>query len=220
VRRLALAALLGLAALAHAQDHPHYVKRMAAFAEENARLDPAKRHVVLVGDSLTEGWERGDRTARFLPALASRVLNRGIGADTTRGLLRRLDASIFALNPSHVVLLMGVNDLASEADVVPAAERLAEIVRAVRARLPDVPLVLVTLAPLRDRFAARNPLVVALNAHVRRLAEESRCPLIDLHALLVDAEGLLPASHSSDGIHWTDAVYELLGREVERVVAG
>jgi lysophospholipase L1-like esterase len=216
-----LLTLLALAAVA-AADTPreHFDKRMALFAEQQATLDPAKRHVVLVGDSLTEAWEQGDRIARFLPALADRVLDRGIGADTTTGLLRRLDASIYALHPSHVVLCMGVNDLAGEADVAPAASRYERIVKEVRGKLPDVPLIVVTVAPARGRFAPRNPLIVALDAHLRRIAQENGCPVIDLYALVADAKGELPGSHATpDGLHWTDVVYELLGKKIVELVA-
>lgn len=219
--RQTAAALLLLPALALAQGPAatHYEKRMARFAEEQKTLDPAKRHVVLVGDSLTEAWERGDRIERFLPDVADRLLDRGIGGDTTRGLLKRLDASIFALNPSHVVLCMGVNDLGAEADVGPAAERYAQVVKAVRERLPAVPLILVTVAPARGKFAGRNPLIVAFNEHVRRIAKEAGCPLLDLHALVKDEKGELPGTHATpDGLHWTDAVYELLGRELQKLI--
>ena len=86
-QRVVLASLvleLALAPAAVAQAAKHYEQRMAKFAAENAALDPAKRHVVLVGDSLTELWERGDRIARYLPALAGRVLDLATKKPATR----------------------------------------------------------------------------------------------------------------------------------------
>lgn len=215
---LTLLSGLGLATVAVAQDH--YTKRVERFRAENAQLEPGKRHVVLVGDSLTEAWEAGRRIERFLPGLADRVLGRGIGGDGTRGLERRLAESIFDTNPGHLVLCLGVNDVGRDGSgVAGSAAKYATIVRTVRERLPDVPLALVTLAPARGRYAELNPHIVAYNVHVRRTAEETGCALIDLHALLVDEQGELPETHATpDGLHWTDAVYEVLGREVERVV--
>jgi len=197
----------------------HYEKRMAKFAEQKATLDPARRHVVLVGDSLTEAWEARDRTTKYLPALADRVLNRGIGGDTTRGLARRLDESIYSLNPSHIILNIGVNDLGQEADVAPAGERFAKLVKEVREKLPAIPLIVVTVAPCRGKFAPRNPLIVAYDEHVRRAAAATGCTLLDLHALVVDEKGELPEALAvPDGIHWSDAMYERLGRELEKLV--
>jgi lysophospholipase L1-like esterase len=218
---LATLGLLSVAGPALGRPSEHYEKRMARFTEENGKLDPSKRHVVLVGDSLTEAWEAKGRTAKYLPALAERVLNRGIGGDTTRGLARRLDESIYSLNPSHIILNIGVNDLGAEGDVAPAGERFAALVKEIREKLPAVPLIVVTVAPCRGKFAPRNPLIVAYDEHVRRAAAATGCTLLDLHAQVVDEKGELPEALAvPDGIHWSDAMYERLGRELERLVAG
>jgi lysophospholipase L1-like esterase len=135
---------------------------------------------------------------RFLPTLADRVLARGIAGDGV-GLLpgggrkRRLAESIIDPRPSHVVLLLGVNDLGLGLGV--------------------------TLPPARGRFAALNPHIVAFNTELRRIAREGGCPLIDLYPLVADDRGELPADRTDDGIHWTDPVYERFGREIERAVA-
>ena len=59
VRRLWLTlALLTCAQQVVAQDWvQHYHDRVRAFTNENRTLDPNQRYVVLVGDSLTEGWK-------------------------------------------------------------------------------------------------------------------------------------------------------------------
>src|SRR5687767_145694 len=49
----------------------HWQNRVKAFKEQNENL----MHVVLLGDSITEGFE----TAKYFPG--RRILNRGIGAD-------------------------------------------------------------------------------------------------------------------------------------------
>lgn len=219
-------ACLALAPAAHAQPTDwvaHYHRRVAAFAAENARLDPAARHVVLIGDSLTEGWTPS-RIARSLPTLAPRVLNRGITSDGTgaraRGVSRRLDASLFDCQASHAFLLIGVNDVGRDGSgVEPAARTLREVVRAIRAREPALVLTLITCPPARGAtYGPLNPAIVRFNAHVRTIAREEGAHLIDLHPLLVDARGELPAHLTGDGIHWTDAAYAVLGRELERVV--
>src|SRR6476619_4754832 len=82
----------------------HYANRVQAFREQNLQL----RYVVLVGDSITEGFE----VAKYFPG--RRVLNRGIGADVIgnalpesdkRGVLKRLDESIFNCAATDVFLL-------------------------------------------------------------------------------------------------------------------
>ena len=67
------------------------------------------QNVVLLGDSITEGFD----VTKFLPG--RRVLNRGIGgdvignalpADDKRGILARLDESVFNCAATDVFLLI------------------------------------------------------------------------------------------------------------------
>src|SRR5688572_8965847 len=105
-RILGLAVLTCLAAtpaLAQPTDWvKYYHDHVRDFRAANARLAPGQRHVVLVGDSLTEGFSRPHRE-RYLPTLAARTLNRGISSDgvglNSRGVLNRLDESVFDCNP-------------------------------------------------------------------------------------------------------------------------
>ena len=220
----ALLVLLAAPALAQPTDRAaHYRRRVEQFQAENRQLPAGKRHVVLVGDSLTEGWT-AQRVRRYLPDLADKVLNRGIASDgvgvSARGVSRRLDASVFDTQPERVVLLIGVNDVGRDGSgVAPCARRYREVVKEIRRRLPDVPLHLVTLAPARGGYRALNPHIRALNAHIAQIAREEGASLIDLHAALADAQGELPAALSSDGLHWTDAGYERVGRALQEGIA-
>src|SRR5438105_5617872 len=60
--------------------------------------------IVMLGDSLTEGapW-------RELTGCAD-LVNRGIGGDTTSGVLARLD-EVLKLKPRAIFLMIGVNDI-------------------------------------------------------------------------------------------------------------
>lgn len=198
-----------------------YRTRLERFREENAALDPATRNAVFVGDSITEAFP----LARFLEG--RRALNRGIGGDTTgavgaRGVIRRLDESVFACRPSVMFLQIGVNDLnGTETPPERIVTGVAAIVDAVRARLPDLPIVLGTVLPTAEkwkRHAALNARIEAFNAGLRALARERGLPLLDLHAAYRGDDGLLPADMTRDGLHllpdayakWADLARPLL----------
>jgi lysophospholipase L1-like esterase len=63
-----------------------------------------------------------------------------------------------------------------------------------------------------------NPGILELNKRVAGIAAATSASLLDLHARVVDAQGELPEAMTTDGLHWKDAVYELLGKEIERSV--
>jgi len=219
-----LVLLLAAATAALAEDWvKHYHDRVAAFEAENKKLDESERYVVLLGDSLTEGWTAA-RVKRFLPTLAPRTLNRGIAADgvgvNDRGVLNRLDASVFHCRPSHVFLLIGVNDIGRDGSgIAGAAKAYERVVAAVRERSKDFELVLITLSPAAKGYAAMNPAIVKFNARIEGIAAAASLSVLDLHAKLADGSGALPEEMTTDGLHWKDSVYEILGTEIERVVA-
>jgi len=90
----------------------HYANRVRAFKDENLLL----QNIVLLGDSITEGFD----VPTYFPG--RRVLNRGIGGDVIgnalpqddlRGVLRRMDESVFDCAATDVFLMIGINDLNS-----------------------------------------------------------------------------------------------------------
>jgi lysophospholipase L1-like esterase len=204
----------------------HFWERGDLFREENAALVPEDETVVLLGDSLTEGWRRGERAGLYLPG-GHLYLNRGITSDHILGdeigLLRRMDESVFDCQPSHVFLLMGANDLArSWRTGQPPVERIFGGYRFaaenILAECPDATLCLVTTSPVGGRYEGMTDVVMAHNGLIRRFAAERDLPLIDLFALLADENEHMPESLSSDGLHFNDDGFRLLGQEIGRVL--
>ena len=75
-----------------------------------------------------------EASARRSPA--SKVANRGISGDTTRGVLLRLEEDVLALDPAAVVLLIGTNDLEEGATPEVVAGNLKLILAALEAARP------------------------------------------------------------------------------------
>ena len=226
-RTLGSALLLALASTSPAFAQTDWVKyyndHVRDFRAANARLVPGEEHVVLVGDSLTEGFSSG-RRARYLPTLAPRTLNRGISSDgvgvNSRGVLHRLDASVFDCAPSHVILGIGVNDIGtSGAGIERAARVLRQVIDEIRQGAPGVVLILEAAGPARGRYDGFNAALHRWNQQVIAIAAEKGLECIDLWPLLVGPDGRLPASFTGDGLHYTDPAYERIGREIEAAVA-
>lgn len=67
-----------------------------------------------MGDSLTNEFPIHELLALRKDERLFHIHNRGIGGDTTDGVLRRMAESIWDLQPNKVFLLIGTNDLADE----------------------------------------------------------------------------------------------------------
>lgn len=226
-RPSAIALLLVVAAApAYAQSafEERWRSRVRVFEDENARLAPDARTVVLLGSSSMEGWKYSDRVRRFLPA-GHHYLNRGISGDGigagTTGVGNRLKSSAFDCRAGTIFLLNGHNSVGSTGSGLESTARIyGEVVARLRAGAPGARLVLVTCQPTKGAHAALAPHLVRLNERIRAIGAATGCEVIDLHAKLVAADGLSPRPGlSSDGLHMSDAGYELLGREIARILA-
>src|SRR6266487_6387134 len=100
-----------------------------------ARGERDRNAVVFLGDSITQGWAE-DLSAWF-PGM--KLANRGIGGDTSRGVLIRLKEDVLALDPRAVVLLIGTNDLEEKASPEIIAANLKLILAELaRSKMPVV----------------------------------------------------------------------------------
>jgi lysophospholipase L1-like esterase len=193
----------------------HYYQRLRAFRAE--RVEPGG--IVLLGSSHFEWFD----TDRFLPG--RRIVNRGIASDRLgigeRGILHRLDVSVFDVRPSFIVFNNGVNDLGelwrngepSLEDIFDAYER---VIATIRAGAPDIRMLIVNELPTAGRFAGVNPLIPQLNGHIARVAERYGCQHLDFYSEVVNEAGDLRGDLTWDGLHLNDAGYALLAERLER----
>jgi lysophospholipase L1-like esterase len=195
----------------------HYVNRVRAFKEQNQQL----RYVVLLGDSITEGFD----VATYFPG--RRMLNRGIGADVIgnalpeddpRGVLRRLDESVFDCAATDVFLMIGINDLGSgrKPDVMEQGYR--DILERIKKRAPAIRVHIQSVLPTRGNYAKHNANVLDFNQRLQKLAKEFGYDYLDIHSLMVDEQGELKANLTPEGLHLNAEAYKLWQGEVERVL--
>ena len=122
---------------------------LVSFAAARAATDT--KTIVFFGDSLTAGYGLSDPTSEAYPALVQdkidreklgwRAVNAGLSGETTSGGLRRVDWIL--RQPIDVfVLALGGNDGLRGIDPAVSRENLQKIVDRVRAKNPNVKLVL------------------------------------------------------------------------------
>lgn len=191
----------------------HWQNRVKAFKEQNQQL----QNVVLLGDSITEGFE----VPKYFPG--RRILNRGIGADVIgnampaddpRGVLQRLDESVFDCAATDLFILIGINDLNTGRTVDSMEAGYRELLKRIRERMPTLQIHVQSLLPTRGIHAKQNAPVLAFNEKLKKLASEFNCQWIDLHALMRDDNGELKAEFTNDGLHLTEPAYRIWRSEI------
>ena len=183
----------------------YYKDKSANFAEENKTLGEVD--VAFIGDSLTDGYD----LKMYYPEM--KVINRGIGGDTTHGVLARLDASIIEPAPRVVVMMIGTNNLG---DMFTDYE---EILIKLKSELPDTKVVILSIPPSCGDYASRNGQIAINNVKIKSLAEKYDYAYVDVFTPLFDFErNELRAEYTTDGLHFTPLGYEVITAEVKPVL--
>jgi len=195
----------------------HYAQRVQNFREQNV----VYQNVVLVGDSITEGFD----VAKWFQG--RRVLNRGIGADVIgndlkpddkRGVLKRMNESFFDCAARDAFLLIGINDLGDShsPDQVEAGYR--KIVDEVKQKAPLLRLRVQSVLPTRGNYAKHNANVIDVNRRLQKLAKEFNYEYIDLHSQMTDDLGEFKKEFTADGLHLNDEGYKVWKAQVDRTM--
>ncbi|HEY2951149.1 MAG TPA: GDSL-type esterase/lipase family protein [Verrucomicrobiae bacterium] len=178
-----------------------WAERRAAWA---ARAEQDQNAVVLLGDSITQGW--GEDFSAAFPGV--KIANRGISGDTTRGVLIRLKEDVLALHPQAVVLLIGTNDLEEQADPETIAANLKLILAALKEQDAKMPVVLCQVFPsaeAKKRPAGKIKKVNQLCAAA--VKGDAQVTLIETWTLFADAQGDAKPGEFPDLLHPNRAGY-------------
>ena len=193
---------------------------LCRFQAANAAQKPGEAAVVFIGDSITENWLLAD------PAyFTGKVVNRGIGAQTSAQMLIRFRADVVALRPAAVHILAGTNDVAGNngplrpRDFQNNIESMVEIARAngIRVILGSIP----PSAAFNWQPALKPaPRIAALNEWMRGYASRNGLGYVDYHGALKGQAGELRPALGNDGVHPNRDGYAIMRRLAEPAVAG
>jgi lysophospholipase L1-like esterase len=193
---------------------------LGRYREANAALGPPKAgeaRVVLMGDSITEGWSRLQPEFFADPAR----VNRGISGQTTPQMLVRFRPDVIALQPSVVVILAGTNDIAGNTGPTTEAEIAGNIASMVElAQAHGIRVVLLSVLPASHypwNPAVREPSarIIALNRLLAEYAARHKIAWVDLHTPMADKRQGLKAELGYDAVHPNEAGYRAMRGPVE-----
>lgn len=183
-----------------------YDSKVKTFQSINETAIP--QGTVFVGDSITQDFN----VYESFPG--KNVYNRGIGGDTSEGVLKRLNVSIFDLKPKTVFLMIGTNDLAllkttNEAIVM----RIQSIVSKINDYDPKIQIYLLSILPVNETMDPKTVLprknkdIDEINQQLKTL---KHVKYIDFTSVFKDEEGRLKKEYSMEGLHLSPLGYKVL----------
>lgn len=171
--------------------------------------------LTFLGDSITQGW--GDQLGGAFGN--TRVANRGISGDTTRGMLYRLKKDVLELKPSGIVLLMGTNDLEEKADPKTIADNLELILREIKSHNSNLPIVLCAVFPSSESKNRPADKIKEINTlYQAKIRGDRQITWIDTWTLFADDQGNAKREEFPDLLHPNAAGYAKWEKAVRPVL--
>ena len=186
-------------------------KQRVAQAKDN-RFD-----VVMLGDSITEGWSRAGKSVWDNAFADVRMLNLGFAGDRTENLLWRLTHNEMPRSaPKLVIVMIGTNNTGHRMDSPQAiAAGVSENLKQIRQTAPHTPVVLFAIFP---RGATPNDPMRINNEQANQLlievAARHNAEFININEAFLTDSGMLPREYMPDLLHPKEQGYAIWARYI------
>ena len=160
--------------------------------------------VVFLGDSITQGWSPKFR-GRFK---GMKLANRGIGGDTTRGMLIRLKEDVLSLKPKAIVILAGTNDIEVGLEPELVGRNFAKIIGGIKQYSKEVPIVVCLVFPSSATKKRPVEKIKKLNEIYSAIVKgDSQVTVVDTWSLYAEKNGDAPKALFPDLLHMNGPGY-------------
>ena len=199
-----------------------YLARYAAANQHLPAPRPGRPRVVIIGNSITEGWVKED--SAFFRGNTYEYVGRGISGQTTGQTLVRFRADVVDLHPAVVVLLVGTNDVAENSGPYNPQTTMSNVLSMCElAQAHGIRVVLGSVAPAADFWWRKGlmpaPKITALNHRIKAYADQQHFVYYDIHSALKDEQNGLKRAYGEDGVHPNLAGYRVMEPLLNQAVA-
>ena len=190
-----------------------------------AQAQTSNISVVMFGDSITQGWSQ--QAPAFFEGRP--YANKGISGNTTGQMLQRFKADVLNQTPAVVVILGGINDLASGTDAKTIAAIESNMSTMIdQAKKRRIRVVLASILPVgfepegMQVFTAKravvNQTIRQLNARFKKLAGAKKVGYLNYYSALTTPAGELLRKYNADNVHITADAYAVMGPLADQAI--
>lgn len=192
-----------------------YYEKLRSARREAYRRDNRQTLVypdlIFIGDSITEWFPIEEKLQP-----RKTWLNRGIAASNSQHIVDHLDAHLVGNVASHIILLLGTNDIGYNLPLQQTLANLTTLIEEVEAGYPFATLYLLELLPVNEAEQYReavdnrtNAQLAQLNQAYAQLADAyPQVQLVPTYARFLNHQGQLAEHLTKDGLHLSDAGYD------------
>lgn len=186
--------------------------------EKLAQAQAGNIDLIMLGDSITHGWETQGKNVWDEYFADRKGYNIGFSGDRTENVLWRLQhGEVDGLNPKAVVLMIGTNNTGHRMERPEfTATGIKTILDELRARLPEAKILLLAVFPRDEK---PDTPMRKINDEVNRLiatyADNEHIHFLDINHVFLDDNGHLPRDIMPDLLHPNEKGYALWAEAME-----
>lgn len=188
------------------------------------KLENLNKHLnkdyLFLGDSMIEYF----KLDKHLPTL--NAINRGIAGATTKLILDNLDIIFGHVDPKHIFVSIGSNDLVLlEVNVETAFKGIVNVLETIQEKYPNAILNYLSTTPVVDTShklykkmyigGRSNGELKSINYKVMQYAKDNHINYIHVFDALLDDQGFLNSRYTADGIHLNQMGYEVYAQIIK-----
>lgn len=212
-------------------DRAHVEWWMPRHEQVLERIRQGNVGLIMLGDSITHGWERSGADLWNQYYAPRNAVNMGFGGDRTQHVLWRLqNGEVDGIDPKLAVLMIGTNNSNDD-----TAEEIADGIKAVcaelRARLPTTRILVLAIFPRGLGNREQRELVehgATYNEQwgrnekasklVSKIADNSAIYFLDINDRFLDENGVLTREIMPDLLHLSEDGYRIWAEAIEPTV--
>jgi len=193
-----------------AHPSPKWESSVAAFEKADVERPPEKGGILFIGSSSIRLWST---LASDFPGKP--VLNRGFGGSQIADSVYYHERLVLAYAPRQIVFYAGGNDINAKKAPQQVAADFRAFVEKVRAKLPEVHVAYISIAPNPARWAQVEQVKEANSLIRSYCASQSGMDFIDVFPHMLGTDGQpLPHIYREDRLHMNPEGYKIWTRIV------
>ena len=214
---------------------------LAAADKQHSAVEPAHRHswwtlrndavnervkqgnvdLLMIGDSITHGWEGGGKQYWDKYYAPRNAVNMGFSGDRTQHVLWRLEhGHLEGISPKLAVLMIGTNNSNGEDNTAEEiADGIIAICRKLRAECPRMKILILAIFPRGPEPSDQRQKNSKASSLASKIADGKMIHYLDINSMFLTADGFLSKKIMPDYLHPNEAGYKIWAEAIEPKVA-
>lgn len=187
----------------------------------NERVKQGNVDLLMIGDSITHGWEGGGKKYWEKYYAPRNAVNMGFSGDRTQHVLWRLEhGHLEGISPKLAVLMIGTNNSNGKDNTAEEiADGIVAICKKLRAQCPRMKILILAIFPRGPEPSDQRQKNAKASSLASKIADSKMIHYLDINEKFLTGDGFLVKKIMPDYLHPNEVGYKIWAEAIEPKVA-